>query len=148
MAQDKVAEPVVATGPFRRGGAAASMAISHAGLGGIAYAANSLFNKKKAGGLPQRVFLVVTPTKGPDDVDDRVARRGREGHPRSGRGQGRRLDPGGDPGPERGRHRGPAAGVTIRKQRGGSYWYYWMLIIGGTVFAIAALATDMFGLGA
>ena len=63
MAQEKVAEPVIATGPFRRGGAAAGMAISHAGLGGIAYAANSLFNKKKAGGLPQRVFLVVTPTK-------------------------------------------------------------------------------------
>jgi hypothetical protein len=63
MAQEKVGEPVVATGPFRRGGAAAGMAISHAGLGGIAYAANSLFNKKKAGGLPQRVFLVVTPTK-------------------------------------------------------------------------------------
>jgi hypothetical protein len=63
MAQEKVDEPVIATGPFRRGGAAAGMAISHAGLGGIAYAANSLFNKKKAGGLPQRVFLVVTPTK-------------------------------------------------------------------------------------
>ena len=63
MAQEKVGEPVVATGPFRRGGAAAGMAISHAGLGGIAYAANSLFNKKKAGGLPARVFLVVTPTK-------------------------------------------------------------------------------------
>jgi hypothetical protein len=63
MAQEKVGEPVVATGPFRRGGAAAGMAISHAGLGGIAYAANSLFNKKKAGGLPQRVFLVVTPTR-------------------------------------------------------------------------------------
>jgi hypothetical protein len=63
MAQEKVAEPVIATGPFRRGGAAAGMAISHAGLGGIVYAANSLFNKKKAGGLPQRVFLIVTPTK-------------------------------------------------------------------------------------
>jgi hypothetical protein len=63
MAQEKVGEPVVATGPFRRGGAAAGMAISNAGLGGIAYAANSLFNKKKAGGLPQRVFLVVTPTR-------------------------------------------------------------------------------------
>jgi hypothetical protein len=63
MSQAKVAEPVVAMAPFRRGGAAAGMAISHAGLGGIAYAANSLFNKKKAGGLPQRVFLIVTPTK-------------------------------------------------------------------------------------
>ncbi|MDX6582744.1 MAG: hypothetical protein QOI10_1928 [Solirubrobacterales bacterium] len=63
LAQEKVGEPVIAVGPFRRGGAAAGMAISHAGLGGIVYAANSLFNKKKAGGLPQRVFLVVTPTK-------------------------------------------------------------------------------------
>ena len=38
--------------------------------------------------------------------------------------------------------------MTILKQRGGRYWYYWVLIIGGTVFVIAALSTDMFGLGA
>jgi hypothetical protein len=63
QAAQKVDEPIVALGPYRRGGAAAGMAISHAGLGGIAYAANSLFNKKKAGGLPARVFLIVTPTK-------------------------------------------------------------------------------------
>lgn len=63
MAQEKVAEPVIAGGPFRRGGAAAGMAISNAGLGGIAAAANSLFHKKKAGGLPPRVWLIVTPTK-------------------------------------------------------------------------------------
>jgi hypothetical protein len=63
MAQEKVDEPVIATAPFRRGGAASSMAISHAGLGGLAYAANALRNKKKAGGLPARVFLVITPNK-------------------------------------------------------------------------------------
>jgi hypothetical protein len=63
MAEEKVGEPVLAVGPFRRGGAAASMAISKAQLGGLVYAANSLFNKKKAGGLPGQVFLVVTPTK-------------------------------------------------------------------------------------
>jgi hypothetical protein len=63
MAQEKVGEPVVATAPFRRGGAASSFAISKGGLGGLVYAANSLRNKKKAGGLPARVFLVVTPTK-------------------------------------------------------------------------------------
>ncbi len=37
--------------------------------------------------------------------------------------------------------------VTIHKQRGGRYWYYWVIIIGGTIFVVAALATDMFGLG-
>jgi hypothetical protein len=63
MAAEKVGEPVIATGPFRRGGAASSFAISKGGLGGLVYAANSLRNKKKAGGLPQQAFLVVTPTK-------------------------------------------------------------------------------------
>ena len=63
MAAEKVAEPVIAMAPFRRGGAASSFAISKGGLGGLVYAANSLRNKKKAGGLPSRVFLVVTPTK-------------------------------------------------------------------------------------
>jgi hypothetical protein len=63
MAQEKVDEPVVAVGPFRRGGAASNFAISKGQLGGLVYAANSLRNKKKAGGLPQRAFLVVTPSK-------------------------------------------------------------------------------------
>jgi len=63
MAEEKVGEPVIATGPFRRGGAASSMAISKSGAGALVYAANSLLHKKKAGGLPARVFLVVTPTK-------------------------------------------------------------------------------------
>lgn len=63
MAQEKVSEPVLAVGPFRRGGAASSFAISKGGLGGLVYAANSLRNKKKAGGLPQQAFLIVTPSK-------------------------------------------------------------------------------------
>jgi hypothetical protein len=36
--------------------------------------------------------------------------------------------------------------MTIHRQRGGRYWYYWLAIVGGTVFVIVALATDMFGL--
>ncbi len=63
MAQEKVDEPVIAVGMFRRGGAASSFAISKGQLGGLVYAANSLRNKKKAGGLPQSAFLVVTPNK-------------------------------------------------------------------------------------
>ena len=63
QAAEKVSEPVVAVGPFRRGGAAAGMAISKSRIGAIPYAVNSLINKKKAGGLPASVFLVVTATK-------------------------------------------------------------------------------------
>ena len=63
MAQERVSEPVIAVGPFRRGGAASSFAISKGQLGGLVYAANSLRNKMKAGGLPQTAFLVVTPSK-------------------------------------------------------------------------------------
>ena len=63
MSEREVGEPVIATGPFRRGGAASSFAISKGQLGGLVYAANSLLNKKKAGGLPARIFLIVTPTK-------------------------------------------------------------------------------------
>jgi hypothetical protein len=37
--------------------------------------------------------------------------------------------------------------VTIHRHRGGRYWYYWVLIIAGTIFVVAGLATDMFGLG-
>ncbi len=63
MCQEKVEEPVIAMGPFRRGGATSNMAISKSRIGAVFYAANALRNKKKAGGLPQRVFLVVTPSK-------------------------------------------------------------------------------------
>jgi hypothetical protein len=56
-------EEVVAAAAFRRGGASASMVASKAQLGGIVYAGIKLFNKKKAGGLPERVILVATPDK-------------------------------------------------------------------------------------
>jgi hypothetical protein len=62
LAQAHVDEEVIAAGPFRRGGAASQYALSKAG-GGLPYAIGSLINKKRAGGLPSRVFLVVTPTK-------------------------------------------------------------------------------------
>ena len=39
------------------------MVASKAQLGGIVYAGIKLLNKKKAGGLPERVMLAVTPTK-------------------------------------------------------------------------------------
>jgi hypothetical protein len=56
-------EKVVAAGAFRRGGATASMVASKAQLGGIVYAGIKMLNKKKAGGLPEQVLLVTTPTK-------------------------------------------------------------------------------------
>lgn len=56
-------EEVVAAAAFRRGGATASMVASKAQLGGIVYAGIKLLNKKKAGGLPERVMLVATPDK-------------------------------------------------------------------------------------
>jgi hypothetical protein len=56
-------EEVLAAAAFRRGGAAASMVASKAQLGGIVYAGIKMLNKKKAGGLPERVMLVVTPDK-------------------------------------------------------------------------------------
>jgi hypothetical protein len=62
LAREHVDEDVIVAGPFRRGGGASQYALSKAG-GGIPYAIGSLVNKKRAGGLPARVFLVVTPTK-------------------------------------------------------------------------------------
>jgi hypothetical protein len=56
-------EEVEAAAAFRRGGATASMVASKAQLGGIVYAGIKLLNKKKAGGLPERVMLVATPNK-------------------------------------------------------------------------------------
>jgi hypothetical protein len=56
-------EEVVSAAAFRRGGASASMVASKAQLGGIVYAGIKMLNKKKAGGLPERVMLVVTPDK-------------------------------------------------------------------------------------
>ena len=55
-------EKVLIAGSMRRGGAAASMVASK-GLGGLAYSGVKLFNKKKAGGLPQNVILAVTPDR-------------------------------------------------------------------------------------
>lgn len=56
-------EEVLSAAGFRRGGAAATTVVSKAQLGGLVYAGVKLFNKKKAGGLPERVMLVVTPNK-------------------------------------------------------------------------------------
>jgi hypothetical protein len=56
-------EEVISAAAFRRGGAAASMVASKAQLGGAVYAGIKLFSKKKAGGLPERVMLVVTPDR-------------------------------------------------------------------------------------
>jgi hypothetical protein len=53
-------EDLVAAGAFRRGGASGSYAASKAG-GGLVYAAVSLGRKKKAGGLPDKVLLALTP---------------------------------------------------------------------------------------
>jgi hypothetical protein len=36
--------------------------------------------------------------------------------------------------------------MTIHRSRFGTYWYYWVIIIGGAIFVIVAYATDMFGL--
>lgn len=63
LAEEKVSEPVVAAAMVRRGGAGAKMAVSHAGLGGLVYGAIALFQKKQAGGLPDKALLVATPTK-------------------------------------------------------------------------------------
>jgi hypothetical protein len=56
-------EELVAAAAFRRGGASASMVASKAQLGGIVYAGIKMFNKKKAGGLPERVVLALTPDR-------------------------------------------------------------------------------------
>jgi hypothetical protein len=37
--------------------------------------------------------------------------------------------------------------VAIHPQRGGRYWYYWVVLIGGATFVIAYYVTDGFGLG-
>jgi hypothetical protein len=36
--------------------------------------------------------------------------------------------------------------MAIHKQPGGRYWYYWLIIVGGTIFVIAYYAGDGFGL--
>src|SRR5687767_14219797 len=59
----KLDEPVDAVAAFRRGGASTSMAISKGGIGALAYGTSSLYSKKQAGGLPDKVMLALTPTK-------------------------------------------------------------------------------------
>jgi hypothetical protein len=56
-------EEVVAAAPFRQGGATASFVTSKAQLGGLVYAIVKLLRKKQAGGLPEKVMLVVTSQK-------------------------------------------------------------------------------------
>ena len=63
LASERVDEEVLAAAPFRHGGAGTRYAISKLQLGGIAYAGSKLMSKKKAGGLPDQLMLVVTPTK-------------------------------------------------------------------------------------
>jgi hypothetical protein len=55
-------EEIVAAAAFRQGGATASYAASKAG-GGLVYAGIKLMRKKKAGGLPDKVMIAVTPDK-------------------------------------------------------------------------------------
>lgn len=38
--------------------------------------------------------------------------------------------------------------MTIHRQRGGRYWYYWVVILGGLALVIGAYATNGFGTGA
>jgi len=56
----KLGGPAAAVGAFRRGGASTRMAISKSGIGALAYGASSLFSKKQAGGLPEKVLLALT----------------------------------------------------------------------------------------
>jgi hypothetical protein len=36
--------------------------------------------------------------------------------------------------------------MTIHRPRGGHYWRYWHVLIGGTAFVLAYFLTDGFGL--
>lgn len=56
-------EDVLAAAAFRQGGASTSYLASKAQLGGIVYAGIKLARKKKAGGLPDKVMLAVTPER-------------------------------------------------------------------------------------
>lgn len=56
-------EEVLAAAGFRQGGASANYAASKAQLGGAVYAGIKMLRKKKAGGLPDKVMLAVTPER-------------------------------------------------------------------------------------
>ena len=56
-------EEVLAAAGFRRGGASANYVASKAQMGGLVYAGIKMLRKKKAGGLPEKVILAVTPNR-------------------------------------------------------------------------------------
>jgi hypothetical protein len=56
-------EEVLAAAGFRQGGASANYVASKAQLGGAVYAGIKMLRKKKAGGMPEKVMLAVTPEK-------------------------------------------------------------------------------------
>jgi hypothetical protein len=56
-------EEVLAAAGFRQGGASANYVASKAQMGGLVYAGIKILRKKKAGGLPDKVMLAVTPGK-------------------------------------------------------------------------------------
>lgn len=56
-------EEVLAAAGFRQGGASANYAASKAQLGGLVYGGIKMLRKKKAGGLPDKVILAVTPNR-------------------------------------------------------------------------------------
>jgi hypothetical protein len=56
-------EEVLAAAGFRQGGASANYVASKAQLGGAVYAGIKMLRKRKAGGLPDKVMLAVTPEK-------------------------------------------------------------------------------------
>jgi hypothetical protein len=99
--QPHVDGEVLAVGPFRPTGAGTKYAISKTQAGALAYGAASLIGKKRAGGLPGRFLLAVTPSKlyafkykqkrSGIEVKDQVAvsRRRRPGARGTGRGVGR-----------------------------------------------------------
>jgi hypothetical protein len=64
MVADRVdGEEVLAAAGFRRGGASANYVASKAQMGGLVYAGIKMLRKKKAGGLPEKVILAVTPNR-------------------------------------------------------------------------------------
>jgi hypothetical protein len=56
-------EEVLAAAGFRQGGAGANYVASKAQLGGAVYAGIKMLRKKRAGGLPDKLMLAVTPEK-------------------------------------------------------------------------------------
>jgi len=64
LVADRVSgEEVLAAAGFRQGGATANYVASKAQMGGLVYAGIKMLRKKKAGGLPDKVMLAVTPNK-------------------------------------------------------------------------------------